>query len=84
MDEVKFQNLGQSWDEVKGACSPCQASRWICCERTDNHKKERAERKKSVETRDLALVARQMGVGYKRCTLLCGAINKLNKPDLFG
>jgi len=63
---------------VKGARSPCQASRWICCERTDNHKKGRAERKKAVERRDLALVARQLGVAYKCWTLLCGAINNLN------
>ncbi len=61
---------------MKGARSRCQANRWICCEQTDNHKKERGERKKAVETRDLALVARQLGVAYKGWTLLCGAINK--------
>jgi hypothetical protein len=36
--------------------------------------KKRAERKKAVETRDLALVARQLGVAYEGWTLLCGAI----------
>jgi hypothetical protein len=76
--QVKFQNLGESWDEVKGARSPSQASkqasRWICCERIDIHKQKGAERKKAVETTDLALVALQLGVAYKYWTLLCGAI----------
>jgi hypothetical protein len=53
MDEVKFQNLGQSWDEVKGARSPCQASRWICCERTDNHKKREQREKKLLKQETL-------------------------------
>jgi hypothetical protein len=44
--------------------------------------KETAERKKGVETRDLALVARELGVAYKCWTLLCGAIYLLNKLDL--
>jgi hypothetical protein len=45
-------------------------------------KKREQREKKAVETRDLALVARQLGVAYKFWTLLCGAINKPNKLDV--
>jgi NACalpha-BTF3-like transcription factor len=73
--EVKFQNPGTSWDEVKGVRSPSQASEQVdLLERIENHKQEGAERKKTVETRDLALVARQLGVAYKYWKLLCCAI----------